>query len=46
MQQVEQLARLSLIFEITKKDMTDAGMCIADANAIMAEVKPLQGDLL
>ena len=27
------------------KDMTDAGMSIADANAILAEVEPLQGSL-
>ncbi len=32
--------------KITKKDMTDAGMSIADANAILAEVEPDQGDLL
>ncbi len=32
--------------KITKKDMTDAGMSIADANAILAEVEPVQGDLL
>ncbi len=32
--------------KITKKDMTDAGTCIADANAILAEVEPPQGDLL
>ena len=32
--------------KITKKDMTDAGMSIADANAILAEVEPLQGSLL
>ncbi|KAL3138695.1 hypothetical protein ABBQ32_006449 [Trebouxia sp. C0010 RCD-2024] len=30
--------------KITKKDMTDAGMSIADANAILAEVEPLQDD--
>ena len=30
--------------KITKKDMTDAGMSIADANAILAEVEPVQGD--
>ena len=30
--------------KITKKDMTDAGMSIADANAILAEVESLQGD--
>ena len=29
--------------KITKQDMTDAGMRIADANAILAEVEPLQG---
>ena len=28
---------------ITKKDMTDAGMSIADANAILAEVESVQG---
>ncbi|DBB04240.1 TPA: Mitogen-activated protein kinase kinase kinase kinase [Trebouxia sp. C0004] len=28
--------------KITKKDMTDAGMSIADANAILAEVEPVQ----
>ena len=28
---------------ITKKDMTDAGVSIADANAILAEVASLQG---
>ena len=32
--------------KITKKQMTDAGMSIADANAILAEVEPLQGSLL
>ena len=32
--------------KITKKDMTDAGMSIADANAILAEVESLQGSLL
>ena len=32
--------------KIIKKDMTDAGMSIADANAILAEVEPAQGDLL
>ena len=32
--------------KITEKHMTDAGMCIADANAILAEVEPLQGSLL
>lgn len=32
--------------KITKVDLTDAGMCIADANAILAEVEPLQGGLL
>ena len=31
---------------ITKKDMTDAGMCIADANAMMVQVMPFPGDLL
>ncbi len=31
---------------ITKEDMTGAGMSIADANAILAEVEPLQGSLL
>ncbi|KAL0026248.1 hypothetical protein WJX77_005732 [Trebouxia sp. C0004] len=30
--------------KITEIQMTDAGMCIADANAILAEVEPLQGD--
>ena len=29
---------------ITEKQMTDAGMSIADANAILAEVEPIQGD--
>ncbi|KAL0043914.1 hypothetical protein WJX82_004607 [Trebouxia sp. C0006] len=29
--------------KITKKDMTDAGMSIAHANAILAEVEPVQG---
>ncbi|KAL0026812.1 hypothetical protein WJX77_002955 [Trebouxia sp. C0004] len=29
--------------KITKKHMTDAGMSIAGANAILAEVEPLQG---
>ncbi|DBB09782.1 TPA: hypothetical protein ACH3X3_001411 [Trebouxia sp. C0006] len=29
---------------ITKKDMTDAGVSIADANAILAEVASLQGE--
>ena len=32
--------------KITKKDMTEVGMSIADANAILAEVEPLQGSLL
>ena len=32
--------------KITKGDMTDAGMSVAHANAILAEVEPLQGDLL
>ena len=32
--------------KITKHDMTDAGMSIADANAILAEVESLQGSLL
>lgn len=32
--------------KITQKHMTDAGMSIADANAILAEVEPLQGSLL
>lgn len=32
--------------KITKKDMTDAGMSIADANAILAEVESISGDLL
>ena len=32
--------------KITEKHMTDAGMSIADANAILAEVESLQGDLL
>ena len=32
--------------KITKKDMTDAGMSVADANAILAEVEPLQGSLV
>ena len=31
---------------ITKKDMTDAGVSIADANAILAELDSLQGSLL
>ena len=29
--------------KITEKQMTDAGMSIADANAILAEVEPVQG---
>lgn len=29
--------------KITNVDMTNAGMCIADANGILAEVEPLQG---
>ena len=32
--------------KITKQDMIDAGMSIADANAVLAEVEPLQGSLL
>ena len=32
--------------KITEKHMTDAGMSIADANAIMAEVESISGDLL
>ncbi len=32
--------------KITEKQLTDAGMSIADANAILAEVEPVQGDLL
>ena len=32
--------------KITKKDMTDAGMSTADANAILAEVESFSGDLL
>ena len=32
--------------KITEKHMTDAGMSIADANAILAEVEPLQGSLV
>ncbi len=32
--------------KITEKHMTDAGMSIADANAILAELEPLQGSLL
>ena len=32
--------------KITEKQMTDAGMSIADANGIVAEVEPVQGDLL
>ena len=32
--------------KITEKQMTDAGMKIADANAILAEVESVQGDLL
>jgi len=31
--------------KITEKHMTDAGMSIADANAILAEVELLQGSL-
>ena len=34
------------LLKITKKDMTDAGMSIADANAILAEVESVPGDLL
>ena len=30
--------------KITEKQMTDAGMSIADATAILAEVEPVQGD--
>ena len=33
-------------WKITEKQMTDAGMSIADANGILAEVEPVQGDLL
>ena len=33
-------------FKITEKHMTDGGMSIADANAILAEVDSLQGSLL
>ncbi|KAL3148645.1 hypothetical protein ABBQ38_014066 [Trebouxia sp. C0009 RCD-2024] len=33
------------VLKITEKHMTDAGMSIADANAILAEVEPLQGTL-
>ena len=32
--------------KISEKHMTDAGMSIADANAILAAVEPLQGSLL
>ena len=32
--------------KITEKHMTDAGMSIADANAILAEVESAPGDLL
>ena len=32
--------------KITEKHMTDAGMSIADANAVLAEVEPLQGSLV
>ena len=32
--------------KITEKQMTDAGMSIADANAILDEVEPMQGDFL
>ena len=32
--------------KMTEKHMTDAGMIIADANAVLAEVEPLQGSLL
>lgn len=32
-------------WKITKKDMTDAGMRIADANAILTELVPLQDTL-
>ena len=42
MQQIEQL---KAFLKITKHDMTDAGMSIADANAILAEVGPDQGEL-
>ena len=31
---------------ITKMDMTDAGMCIADAHGILAEMVPTPGDIL
>ena len=30
-------------WKITKQDMTDAGMRIADANAILAELQTIQG---
>ena len=32
--------------KITEKQMTDAGMSMANANAIQAEVEPVQGDNL
>ena len=32
--------------KIAEKQMTDAGIIIADANAILAEVESLQGSLL
>ena len=32
--------------KITEKQMTDARMSIADANAILAEVEPLKGSLV
>ena len=32
--------------KITKMDMTDSGMSILDANAILAETEPLQGSLI
>lgn len=36
----------SAFLKITEKHMTDAGIKFADANAILAELEPVQGDLL
>ena len=38
-------AVVKAFLKITKHDMTDAGMSIADANAILAEVGPDQGEI-
>lgn len=34
------------LLKISEKHMTDAGMSVVDANAVLAEVEPLQGSLL